>query len=276
MQVFTQANPVYKGYIRWNRLHNETKTINKKEDWIVRKGNHPAILSEELFDRAQKRYQSEYHPKNKRASATYQHWLSGIIKCSTCGRTLSYNRVYKNEKNYSYFQCYGYSKKLCSVSHGISEQKIVSILVQSLSEAVYTGRKYQLKEKQKKDKKEIEENTRQLLQIQLKKLKKKEERIQLAYKEGIDTLEEYKRNKQLLFKERKHFEQISFSLLEEQDFTQEEKKAQIFDVITAIQSDCFTNIEKNKALRTIIEKIIYDKEKGDVFVYYKCFGKEEE
>ena len=278
MLVFTQANPVYKGYIRWNRSHNETKTINKKEDWIIKKGNHPAILSEELFDKAQKRYQNEYHPKRVRASASYQHWLSGAVKCSACGRTLTYNRVYQKGKNHSYFQCYGYSKKLCSISHAISEKKIVSALFSSLYEAAYTDTKFILKEKKKEIEKEkkMQEDTKYLMQIQLEKLEKKEERIDTAYIDGIDTLEEYKKKKQLLLKEKENLEQqlSSFSISEQQNLKQMEIKNSISDIITAIKSDYFTNIEKNKAIRAIIEKIVYDKTNGTIFVYYNAANKE--
>lgn len=271
MLVFTQANPVYKGYIRWNRSHNETKTIKKKEEWIIKKGNHPAILSEELFDRAQERYQRESHPKQERASATYQHWLSGVVKCSACGRTLTYNRVYKKGKNYSYFQCYGYSKKLCSISHAISEQKIVSALFCSLYEAACTDTTFILEEKKKEVEKEkkMQEDSKYLIQMQLERLEKKEERVYAAYIDGVDTLEEYKKKKQLLSKERKNLEeQLSLVSITEQQNVRDIEINAISDLITAIKSDYFTNIEKNKAIRTIIEKIVYEKLNGTILIYY--------
>lgn len=271
MQVVTQANPVYKGYIRWNRFHNETKTIKKAEEWIIRKGNHPPILSEELFDKAQKRYQMEYHPRQERASASYQHWLSGMVKCSACGRSLSYNRVEKKGKNYSYFQCYGYSKKICSVSHGISEQKLIAALFASLREAACTGITY--KQKKQEQKKAIQEELQYLVQVQLENLERKEERIQTAYIDGADTLEEYKQKKQLLREEKERLEQqkiLSFSKEEEADKIGEAE--QIWDVITALESDCFTNVEKNKAVHTIIEKIVYEKEQKRISIYYCLKG----
>lgn len=269
MYVLTQANPVYKGYIRWNYSNGETKTVKKEEEWIIKKGSHPAIISEELFEKAQERYKKEYHPKNVRASASYKHWLSGMIKCSACGRSLSYSRVYDKNKNHSFFQCYGYSKKICSVSHGISERKIVPIILNSLREAAYTDTEYELKKEITK--KEVkEENTIHLIQIQLEKLTGKEERIREAYVNGIDTLEEYKRNKQLISKERENLKQqlLSFSISNNQELNIPEKKQPISDVIMALESDDFSNIEKNEAIRSIIEKIVYDKQNETILVYY--------
>lgn len=196
-----------------------------------------------------------------------------MIKCSACGRTLCYNRVEKKGKNYSYFQCYGYSKKVCSVSHGISEQKMVSALLCSLQEAAYTGTKYRWKKREREE--EIQKDAEYLMQIQLEKLAKKEERIQIAYMNGVDTLEEYKNKKQVLLKEREVLEkQISLSLLKEQNSNQIEGNELVLDIITAMKSDYFTNVEKNKAIRTIIEKIVYKKEEDMICVYY-CAEKKE-
>lgn len=194
-----------------------------------------------------------------------------MVKCSACGRSLSYSKVYHKGKNHSFFQCCGYNKKICSVSHGISERKLVSIILASLREAAYTNKEYEWIEK--KAEREIqEETTRYLTQIQFEKLKRKEERIYHAYIDGIDTLEEYKRNKSFLLKEKEKLEQQSANLLasKEQIKTITERKKHISDIITAMESDDFTNTEKNEALRSIIKKIVYDKANGSIVVYYYC------
>ena len=47
---------------------------------------------------------------------------------------------------------------------------------------------------------------RKLLSEQLKQLEQKEKRIKAAYQNGIDTLEEYKENKEILRNEQKQLE----------------------------------------------------------------------
>ena len=48
--------------IRWNRTVSETNEIRPESEWIVSDGQQPAIISKELFDKAQIRYKSEYKP----------------------------------------------------------------------------------------------------------------------------------------------------------------------------------------------------------------------
>ena len=49
-------NPSYCGMIRWNRTENSTNRIKDKDEWIVTEGQQPAIISKELFESAQERF----------------------------------------------------------------------------------------------------------------------------------------------------------------------------------------------------------------------------
>ena len=60
-------NPGYAGDIRWNRTINETNEIRDRSEWIIRPGHHPAIISKELFEQAQERFNKEYTPRNAKA-----------------------------------------------------------------------------------------------------------------------------------------------------------------------------------------------------------------
>lgn len=82
-------NPAYAGDIRWNRCNNTTKEIRDPSEWIVRSGHHPAIISKELYEKAQARWKSEYKPRNAKPSEVTKHWLAGLVKCPSCGRSLS-------------------------------------------------------------------------------------------------------------------------------------------------------------------------------------------
>ena len=82
-------NPTYEGMTRWNRTQNSTNTVKDKSEWIIAKGDFEPIISEEIYNRAQERFAREFRPSGSRSSASQKHWLSGLIKCSSCGRTLS-------------------------------------------------------------------------------------------------------------------------------------------------------------------------------------------
>lgn len=90
------SNPVYCGYVRWNRRKTEKKIVDST---IVRmrpinlshticKGIHEPIISQEDFDRVQairKTRKSIPQPKDR----TLQNPFSGIMRCSKCGKLLT-------------------------------------------------------------------------------------------------------------------------------------------------------------------------------------------
>ena len=70
-------------------MENATNRIKDQDEWIIADGMQEAIISKELFDAAQERLKKIYKPVGKRPSSTYKHWLSGLLKCPVCGRTLT-------------------------------------------------------------------------------------------------------------------------------------------------------------------------------------------
>lgn len=88
-------NPTYCGKIRWNRrksvkhIDNGKVTISRPRasEYIISDGLHPAIISDELFEKAQK-YLSKNPPKPVNSLNTMQNPLCGLVFCSNCGRTM--------------------------------------------------------------------------------------------------------------------------------------------------------------------------------------------
>lgn len=264
-------NPSYCGMIRWNRTESATNKIKDKDEWIIASGRQEAIISKELFDAAQERYRSTHKPSGRRPSSTYKHWLSGLLKCPACGRTLTANTMRRtNGEKYAYFTCYGYSKGKCSKPHGISSLILESEVLESLREVLESGNvTYALHDCAPAE--ELDEQG--LLQEQLSGLQNKEERIKASYREGIDTLEEYKGNKEILQKERLSLMQQLEDLKKQnvpdpdQNPTKDMLK-NIRSVYDILISDAYNYAQKNEALKQIIEKIIYDKKTDSLKIYY--------
>lgn len=262
-------NPTYCGMIRWNRTTNETNEIKDESEWIVTEGHHEAIISKEMFEKAQERFRSTYKPKGARPSSTYKHWLSGLLKCPACGRTMIAKKMYKksNGDTYAYFCCYGHSKGKCLAKNSISSLALEPVVLEALKEALQTEEiTYTLVKNNPVEK--IDETA--LLEQQLVQLEIKERRIKDAYRDGIDTLEEYKENKTYLLKQR---DEIENRLKEQTDVTPaaNNNKQMLNNVKNAYEiiiSDKFSAQEKNEALRTIIEKMVYDKENDLLKIYY--------
>ena len=263
-------NPSYCGMIRWNRTENSTNRIKDKDEWIVTEGQQPAIISKELFESAQERFKATYKQVGKRPSSTYKHWLSGLLKCPDCGRTLTSATMKRvNGEKYSYFSCYGYSKGKCKKPNGISSLVLEKEVLASIKEILDTKDiVYELREYQPTE----QFDERKAITEQLESLTGKEERIKASYREGIDTLEEYKANKAIIQKERESLEQQLKELKKAAHKSDQDpadamlqKVRSVYDILI---SNNYTYIQKNEALKQIIDKIIYDRKNDSLKIYF--------
>ncbi len=262
-------NPTYCGMIRWNRTRNETNEIKDEDEWIITEGEHESIIDKETFEKAQEIFKSTYKPKGARPSSTYKHWLSGLLKCPFCGRTMIARTLHKKSNGdiYAYFECYGFSKGKCLGNNRASSLVLEPAVIESLKTTLETQNvEYELIKKQPVE--PIDRTS--ILQNQLEQLKQKEKRIKDAYRDGIDTLEEYKENKMILLKEREEIEKelADQTIIPPAANGKETLLRNIQGVYETIISDKFTNQEKNEALRDVVEKIIYDKQNDTLKVYY--------
>lgn len=261
-------NPTYCGMVRWNRTINESKEIRPESEWIIAEGEQPAIISKELFDKAQERYKREYRPRGARPASTYKHWLSGIVKCPACGRTMTACKIENNKQTYCYFRCYGYSKGKCAAKNSISSLKLEPAVLESIKSVLdtekITYRKIEAKTEDTADLKTI-------LEDQIKKIDVKLQRIKEAYMNGIDTMEEYKENKRIVQGEKDSLEKQLSELKEEKISTKNEDNDMLMrvkNVYDILSSDSVDATTKNEVLRSVVEKIVYDREEDELKVYY--------
>ena len=261
-------NPTYCGMIRWNRTVNETNEIRPKDEWIIADGQQPAIISKELFDRAAASRNMEYKPRGSRPSSTYRHWLSGLVKCPVCGRTMIAKKIVNGKRTYCYFVCYGYSKGKCLAKNSISSLKLAPAILQSLKDVLNNQ---QLSFRYIQPEPETAPDLSDILLDQLKRIDEKLDRIKEAYRNGVDTLEEYKENKALVQNEKQLLEK-QLAELPAQDSESDQAESALLDrvknVYEIVNSESVDDVTKNEILKSIIEKIVYNKEKDTLEVYY--------
>lgn len=255
-------NPIYKGYIRWNPDgHHDLREYKNTEndDIIIRKGEHDPIIDEDTWNEVNTRIRSSYRPKYSKPAESLSHWLNGVLYCSDCGSVLASG----GSKG---FQCNSYSHGKCSISHYIVYHKAESVVLKSLEEMVGSDYDYEILNTEG----QLDES--KLLNENLKKLLIKEKRIKEAYINGIDSLEEYKENKQILENERSELQHL---ITESKKKTKTPETKKIMDerlssVYSILTSDKHDKVAKNTAIRSIVKKIIYDKkaEHISVFLYY--------
>lgn len=99
-------NKVYCGYIQWRKKDytkpddvNKCRTVKKnpKNDWIEAKGKHEPIISEEVWNQAQRILNTRTHVQYY---TTLRNPFAGIIKCKVCGKPLYYRPYTENDHDY--------------------------------------------------------------------------------------------------------------------------------------------------------------------------------
>ena len=108
---YVLKNRFYIGKVIWND--------------IERDGVHETFISDDVFQAANDRLNAEFRPIRRRNVSTCKHWLSGLLKCSECGSTLSFNG--SRDK---FFQCWKYAKGFHKGSSSISQKKIEDAVVE--------------------------------------------------------------------------------------------------------------------------------------------------
>ena len=238
-------NPFYCGTVIWNGVEFE--------------GSHEVRLSRERFEKRQELIASRKRPIKARNVSTCKHWLSGLIKCSICGATLSYT----GNNACPYFQCWKYAKGFHKASVALSvkkaEEAVTDYFDQILDGAEFT---YIRKTQPTDDTLEIER-----LQKELDKLSSREKRIREAYESGIDTMEEYKANKERLTASRLKLNSQLERLMndQEEELDTESILREIRSVNDILKNPDVDYEEKGVLIRGIVNQIIYNKEEGNMY-----------
>ena len=258
-------NPVYKGYIRWTpdkRVYWDFKN----ESTIISKGKHAPIIDEETFDAVQHKLddQEKLTKSKARPTETTKHWLSGLIKCSNCGKSLNYNGASATKK-IALFRCGGYGKGICNQANFIQVLKAESILIAYLTSAVsdinilYDSSIHQP---------DISFNEINHLNAELSKARKKLDRATKAYLEGAFEVEQYKEIKASTENEIKICCEKLASYNNKPKLNYLALQKDVNNVCEVLKNDKFDKNEKQTAARTIIEKIVFNKKCGEFKIYF--------
>lgn len=105
-------NPVYAGHTYYRRTkatsvrdpqHGRRRrqvTVRERAEWIEVEGAIVAIVSDELFQRVQARFQDPERLRMGRRTATYG--LAGHIRCASCGSAMVGQTL---QRRYQYYRC---------------------------------------------------------------------------------------------------------------------------------------------------------------------------
>jgi len=256
-------NSCYIGKIRYTT--DGTKAVSKgkldNENIMVVDGHHEPLISIELWDKVQKMIedQKKAYPKYAKRDQPIQHMLKGLIRCSACGGSLAMSGSSGKNRN---LQCCNYSRGSCRTSHSISVPKIEAAFIEGLKQAL-GDKSFNITPSKPKASDPNQVDFDKLIAVEERRLARAKE----AYLAEIDTIEQYAQNKKeiteriddLKARRDKHIEkEIDIDAFAEK----------VAGIVDFIQREDVTPSAKNEALHNIIEKIVYEKAKGNLAIYF--------
>jgi len=255
-------NPVYIGKVRWTPT-GKTRRNYHNPDSIIAAGGHLPIIDTELWEKVHTalKARKELFGKRQKSTAQIKTWLKGLVRCGSCGSALVWNGS-------SYLQCSAYSKGACGISHCINVHTAERLVLEELKNTFTESLEIS-----------IVPNTRgeslndgiAFLNDSLNKLDLKERRIKDAYRNGIDTLDEYRENKKMLEDERKTvFGELDRIKSDSIHPGGQERAIKRIENVFALLTDDGVDLEiKYKTAHFLINEIIYRKPENVLEIEYK-------
>lgn len=259
-------NPCYIGKIRWSQ--DGARAVSKRdyenENIMTVSGHHEPLIDRMLWDKVQERLTEQkkvYSTYAKREQPT-EYMLKGLVRCSACGATLAANGV-SGKARTRCLQCCNYSRGACHTSHGITVPKIEAAVMEGLRQAVGTQTFAILPRPTKKPERQDVDYAK-LIALEERRL----DRAKEAYLAGVDTIEQYAKTK----------DEIGARIAELTALRDKDNRPETIDVsayahkvaevVEFISRPNVPPQAKNEALRTIVEKIVFDKPNGNVAIYF--------
>jgi len=262
-------NEVYAGKIQWKKTQSKkSKTPGKikdtktrpKNEWIEVKGKHEPIISQEQFDAAAQILKGKYHIPYHLINGVVNP-LAGLVICGKCGNKMS-RRPYGKQQ--PHLICHNTNCNCRSTMLSLVEQKILDALKDWLDN-------YEVKWPTQDDSEEImdistiKENSLKKLQVEKNNLQQQKNSLHDFLERGIYDEETFLERSQLLANKIHENEKLISSLKQEitDDQNKEVAQKKIVPELKKVLT-IYNSIEepklKNDLLRSVLEKIVYEKE----------------
>lgn len=260
-------NPVYIGKIRWSLdgVRAASKRDYDNENIMVVDGHHEPLISTELWENVQTMLESQKrsYPKYARREQSIDYMLKGIVRCSSCDGTLAMSAAVSGKNKTRTMQCCNYSRGNCHTSHSVTVPKLENALIEGLRQAVAT-KQFNIAPKTPKKTDASAIDYDKLISAEKRRL----ERAKDAYLAEIDTIEQYAKNKKEITARIEDLEAKRDADNIPTTFNADDYAKKVLGIVEFIERDDVSPTAKNEALRTIIEKLVYEKAKGNLAIYF--------
>lgn len=275
---------------RTKSYKDKRKVDNSKEDWLIFKNTHEAIIDQETFDIVQKMRSYKRSNQRYKNRAGHENLFAGLVFCGTCGRKHYFCPQEKNGLNHDHYKCSAYRKPIdgCENLHYIQKSALIEIVSDKLRQTIqkvhFDQDAFLKKLEQQSQAQFSKDNKRQRQQLQKDEHRSKEidNIIQKLYEDnllGKISDERFVKLSQSYEEEQKQL-QASISNLTEKLTKQQEDSLNIFKFMARISK--YTELPELtvEIVNELIDKIVIHKPTGTkrnriikIDIYYNFIGK---
>ena len=258
-----------------------------KEEWLIFKNTHPAIIDQTTFDVVQKMRQHKRIRRNLKLEKGHENLFAGLVFCHTCGNKHRFCAQQKKNVNLDHYKCSAYSKEIrtCENAHYIRKDCLEQIVLSDLQSLLQLDENKLLSKLEEQfqieNTKQTKKQRKQLVDGQ-KRIQQIDQFIQKLYEDNLlgkisderfETLSKSYEQEQIKLKE-------LVKSLEEQIAKNSSSQKNIDQFLTRIRK--YTKIESlNVALvNELIDKIVIHKPIGsgrnrtiEINIYYNFIGR---
>lgn len=258
-------NEHYKGYVVFGKkktvkIVQDGQVIKKrdvpadKDEIIIAKGLHEALVDEELWERTQVALKERAKlSTNNKWDAPLKNPLAGLFWCKKCGRSIK-QHPYKKARDR--FECS--NRRICKTK-SVPQDEVLDAIAFILENEKLPELEVKLQNDDGKSaviqKKQLEK-----LNKQLEELKAQEQKQYDLLEKGIYSEDKFLERNQKLVAEMEELKTRIFNARKDipKEINYEEKILRLQDAIKCLRTDDMSAEAKNKLLKAIIDRIEYE------------------
>lgn len=262
-------NPVYQGHIVWGRVkfsksHDAQiiRTKQPRENWIIHENAHEPLVDKEIYERYIQRLN-----KTPKVSSVHElaNPLAGLLVCSKCGFMMKRQKTYGKKHNFLHCKTYG-----CETRGGpfeVVENQIIESLREILQGMIIESKMQPKDISQSADNvAKITENSMKQIEQEITTLEEQRNMLHDLLEQKIYDIDTFIERSRVLG-ERMDAAKTKYAKLQNELEELQNKLGHQQDVVPLLTrvmdeyDQAETAQEKNDLLKTVVERVIYHREK---------------
>lgn len=255
---FMLTNPVYIGKIVWDRKKHIRKgakgnakhitLYTPKDQWTVTQGLHPPLITQDKWDQVQEIFAKRYRTPSY--TGVIENPLAGLMICGNCGKHM---QRAAHMRGGPFLLCTNRGCIPMSKLPLVEEQALLGIS-KKLEELRYKADGTQDAEA------DTSKQEKAAIQAQIETARRQDAKLHDLLEQGVYDIDTFLQRHGVLVDRIKHYEEVLSSIRPTKQLDTDAMADRVEYVLSAYHGA--TPEERNHLLKSVVEKIVYHKEKG--------------